>query len=344
VVYRNCIFCAAPLGANESVETFPVGRRVAFDEAKGRLWVVCRACERWNLSPIEERWEAIEACERLFRGIRTRVSTEHIGLARLGEGLELVRIGAPQRPEFAAWRYGDQFGRRRRRHAVQAAVGGGIVVGALAGSALVLGFSAGLLPLHLWHVARPLLDRGWRPVRVRDAQGGLLEVRPHLVGAHKLRPAGERGWQLELSHRQGTEILTGRVAVDALAQQLPRVNAAGASARTVRQAVKELDDAGGPEAYFHAAEFRARKQGRGYSVLSALPAPIRLALEMGAHEDRERAALAGELEALRLAWEEAEEVARIADELTVPDRVRATLERLQRVGPRRDAGHGTDGA
>jgi hypothetical protein len=118
VVYRNCIFCAAPLGANESVETFPVGRRVAFDEAKGRLWVVCRACERWNLSPIEERWEAIEACERLFRGIRTRVSTEHIGLARLGEGLELVRIGAPQRPEFAAWRYGDQFGRRRGGHAI----------------------------------------------------------------------------------------------------------------------------------------------------------------------------------------------------------------------------------
>jgi hypothetical protein len=24
------------------------------------LWVVCRHCERWNLSPLEERWEAVE--------------------------------------------------------------------------------------------------------------------------------------------------------------------------------------------------------------------------------------------------------------------------------------------
>jgi hypothetical protein len=85
-----------------------VGRRLAFDAAKGRLWVVCRKCERWNLTPVEER-------ERLFRAARMRASTENIGVARLPEGLELVRIGRPQRPEFAAWRYGDQFGRRRRR-------------------------------------------------------------------------------------------------------------------------------------------------------------------------------------------------------------------------------------
>ena len=114
-MYGTCLFCTRALGRNESIESFPVGRRLAFDTAKGRLWVVCRTCERWNLSPIEERWEAIEDCERVFRDTRTRVSTEHVGLARMAEGLELVRIGAPLRPEFAAWRYGDQFGRRRRR-------------------------------------------------------------------------------------------------------------------------------------------------------------------------------------------------------------------------------------
>src|SRR5438309_8754373 len=110
-MYTTCIFCRTHLRGNEVVETFPVGRRLAFDAAKGRLWVVCRKCERWNLTPLEERWEAVEDCERLFRDARRRVSTDNIGLARLNEGLELVRIRAPLRPEFAAWRYGDQFGR-----------------------------------------------------------------------------------------------------------------------------------------------------------------------------------------------------------------------------------------
>lgn len=58
-VYTTCMFCKKPLGSNEIVEAFPVGRRLAFDAAKGRLWVVCRNCERWNLTPLEERWEAV---------------------------------------------------------------------------------------------------------------------------------------------------------------------------------------------------------------------------------------------------------------------------------------------
>src|SRR3982750_3562069 len=119
-MYRTCLFCAGDLGHNEAIEHFPIGQRLAFDPARGRLWAVCRRCERWNLSPLEERWEAIEECERLFRDTRLRVSTDHIGLARLREGLDLVRIGSPQRPEIAAWRYGDQFGRRRRRHLITA--------------------------------------------------------------------------------------------------------------------------------------------------------------------------------------------------------------------------------
>ena len=87
-MYSTCIFCKRPLGTNEAIETFPVGRRLAFDPEKGRLWVVCRKCERWNLTPLEERWEAFEECERLFRDTRLRVSTDNVGLARLKEGLE----------------------------------------------------------------------------------------------------------------------------------------------------------------------------------------------------------------------------------------------------------------
>jgi hypothetical protein len=82
-MFSTCIFCHAALGAIEAIEHFPVGRRLAFDAARGRLWVVCPACGRWKLTPIEERWEAVEECERRFRGTVLRRSTDQIGLARL---------------------------------------------------------------------------------------------------------------------------------------------------------------------------------------------------------------------------------------------------------------------
>ena len=75
-MYTTCLFCEAGLGRNERVEGMPVGRRLAFDAEKGRLWVVCQRCTRWNLTPLDERWEALEECERLFRSTRVRVSTE----------------------------------------------------------------------------------------------------------------------------------------------------------------------------------------------------------------------------------------------------------------------------
>ncbi len=106
------MFCTRSLGSNQVIEHFPVGRRLAFDEAKGRLWVVCRRCLRWNLTPLEERWEAIEECGRIFRDTPVRASTENIGIARHGGGLDLVRIGSARRREFAAWRYVRRFRRR----------------------------------------------------------------------------------------------------------------------------------------------------------------------------------------------------------------------------------------
>jgi hypothetical protein len=112
-VYASCLFCNRALGANEIIDRFPVGRRLAFDPAKGRLWVVCPHCRQWNLTPLEERWEAIEDCERRFRDARRRVSTGEIGLARLPEGVELIRIGQPLLPELAAWRFGPRLRLRR---------------------------------------------------------------------------------------------------------------------------------------------------------------------------------------------------------------------------------------
>ncbi len=59
-LYTHCMFCQAGLEANEEIEHFPVGRCLSYDQARGRLWVVCPRCHRWNLTPLEERWEAIE--------------------------------------------------------------------------------------------------------------------------------------------------------------------------------------------------------------------------------------------------------------------------------------------
>lgn len=92
-----------------------MGRAVAFDGVRGRLWAVCARCARWNLAPIQERWEAIEDAERLFRDARMRAQSENVGLARLRDGTRLVRIGAAPAGELAVWRYGTQLARRHAR-------------------------------------------------------------------------------------------------------------------------------------------------------------------------------------------------------------------------------------
>lgn len=64
--------------------------------------------------------------------------------------------------------------------------------------------------------------------------------------------------------------------------------------------------------------------------LGALDAPIRLALEMAAHEESERRALEGELHVLEAAWKDAEMIAGIADDLFLPDSVATDLARLKK--------------
>src|SRR4051812_40662222 len=191
-MYATCLFCNGDLGRNEVIEAFPVGRRLAFDANKGRLWVVCRRCERWNLTPLEERWEAIEACEREFAGTKLRVSTDEIGLARLREGLELVRIGAPQRPEMAAWRYGDQFGRRRRRYLTLLA--GAVAAG---GVAVVAGPVMGLVGMGAISPLMNLMNTGMAVYRskvvvhVPDPSGGSFRTRLADLPRVSLRAEGK---------------------------------------------------------------------------------------------------------------------------------------------------------
>jgi hypothetical protein len=341
-MYSTCLFCNNRLGTNEVIERFPVGRRVAFDSVKGRLWVVCRRCERWNLSPFEERWEALEDCERRFRDSRKRVSTDNIGLARLDEGLELVRIGEPLRPEFAAWRYGDQFGRRRRRAIVTGAglavVGGTVALGVAAAGAGVVG------GMGIYRLIESATTGWWRSIaRISAEDGRSITVRGADLQWIRLFPGSEdEDFRLELWHPSTHEIvLTGPDALHATALLMPRINRAGAVGRTVQGAVKQIEEYYSPLSYLRQAAREAERHAedlpqwtprhvqRKAGALPKLPLETRLAIEMATNEENERAALAGELALLELAWRDAEEIAGIADKLALPRDVEAHYERLR---------------
>jgi hypothetical protein len=328
-MYSACLFCQSTLGTNEVIEAFPVGRRLAFDPEKGRLWIVCLHCRQWNLTPLEERWEAVEQCERRFRATRVRVSTEEIGLARLREGLDLVRVGHPLRPEFAAWRYGEQLGRRRRR--ALALAGAATVMG---GAVLVSGAMAGALaavPLGVLYQVRnlPAWLHGQRVVaRVPAGRRWSFVVRRHHLNHAWLHAEPESdAWALQLRYDGGERRFTGHAGVRATSHLMAGVNSFGASSAQVDGAVSLLDQAGDPQRYV--AHVARRAQELGSLAVAELPAEVRLAIEMSAHEDAERRALEGELSELRDAWEAAETVASIADDLLLPKGVEEFLRRYR---------------
>ncbi len=327
-MYSTCLFCNKPLGTNEVLESFPVGRRLAFDGAKGRLWVVCRSCERWNLSPLEERWEVIEECERLFRGTRLRTSTENIGLARLREGLELVRIGAPLRPELAAWRYGDPFGRRRRNLYIR----GGIVLGGLGalnvgGAVLGLGALGGLGGSF---GIRWVFGREEEVVaRLQLAGGRELNIQRRQLKQVNLFEGSQGDLALLLPDGQhGHTVVSGETARSAMKQLLPAINRTGAPRRHVAAAVRLLEEVPDPASFVAQAAHHARVTA--VTSIRALPYPMRLGLEMATHEEAERRALEGELLALEAEWRRADELAAIADQLTMPSWIGERLQALRR--------------
>ncbi len=353
-MYHHCLHCNAELGANDVIEAFPVGRRVAFDAERGRLWVVCAKCERWNLAPFESRYEAIEQAEKAYRSTSVRMSTDNIGLARWGDGTTLVRVGRPLRPEFAAWRYGDQFGRRRRKAIIGgsllAAGGAAIVGGAVASGAGLIA----LLPIaHSFNLI--MLTKNQRasltPLAHPDGKWFLPIGNPRIIPGTRSADdwAIEVGWVRRLEQpkltlkswfgngqnsEQGRVTLTDELARSALAKMLPRVNGGGAPGSRVQDAVSLIEDAGGSEGLMSWAVNQRRVWGAQQTMgdtgdIGYIPKPARLAIEMAVHEERERLALLGELAELERAWQTAEEVAAIADKLLTPESVDTRLASLR---------------
>jgi hypothetical protein len=324
-VYSTCLFCHASLGANQVIEHLPIGRRLAFDGAQGRLWVVCAKCRRWNLTPIEERWEAIEECERQYRTARVRASTDEIGLARLPEGLELVHIGKPPRAELAAWRYVDAFRRRRQQAVIAGAVSVAAVAGLVAGGYAVVGTGAltsAIINGYNFYTHRRVVHR------IVDPSGQRINLRAN--GLRKVRwvPSARGTLAIEVPrwnfHEPRRMVVEGEDAERALRPILAHMNRYAGRTALVQEAVEWLNRHRDPIVSGASVARRvyllAGPEGDAIPLYK-LHAPHRLAFEMSLAERDEQRLLEGELAGLELAWREAEEIAAIADNLLLPESV-----------------------
>ncbi|MEP6617669.1 MAG: hypothetical protein ABJE47_00080 [bacterium] len=334
VMYSTCLHCNAQLGRNDVVEHFQVGRRLAFDSAKGRLWVICPSCQRWNLTPLEERWEAIEECERLFRDTRLRTSTDNIGLARSRGGLDLIRIGAPLRHEIAAWRYGAALQRRWKEHwrvfaAENAAT---LTVVTVTATMFSVGMGSPIVGILCTGLGMAGSMSSMRNT-TRDIRARVVMPDGQVTNMRSLTASGVRmvvestddgGWALRSSrqnYRTG-----GPSSARTLRSVLAYRNAAGGDDAAVASAVDHL--ASSPDARTFINRIANAARTSGLEDLATYPREALLALEMALHDDTERQAMAGELQALAGEWEIAEEIAGIADDMFLPEAVRARFEVL----------------
>ena len=317
-----------------------MGRRLAFDPGRGRLWVLCGGCRGWNLAPLLERWEALEEAEHLFSTAAIGAHSQNVALGRLPGGTELVRIGGARLPELAAWRYGRRLTRRWRRYRSRALVGwsgggAGGLVPALGGwlrqifshretaagtPATRLVFRSGTGP----------------PAKASDAAQALLVPGPP-----------PHGWTVRLPRRGLDPLeLTGGDALRALRAILPRINRTGAHPSLIRAAASRVQRLGSPGAVLEDTarrledmRYMTHRHGwtgaRPHRIATAEPG-LQLALEMAANEETERLALEGELRLLEREWREAEEMAAISDDLLLPGTL---VERIR--SWRRGTGAGT---
>ena len=355
-MYTSCLFCSARLGTNQELEHLPVGRSVALDPRRGRLWVVCSRCRRWNLCPFEERWEALEEGERLARESAVHEAGEELSLLRHPSGLSLIRVGKPTLAELVSWRFARSLVWRRRAYA-------GTFVGLTGGAGLValggaLGLGAGVgITAQLLLAGKTYRDLLWPVVRMETSDGRELRLTAAAARGATFVPS-EEGPVLAVdfsrTNARGNKEphrLRGPDIQHFIARAMPYINEEGASERVAIEAAAEIRDRGGAEAFLdsvatdselHAqATYQNRLRGIGREgVLAKLPRPIRLAMEAASHVQQEDRVLSGELEGVIEEWRRAEEIAGIADRLEEPRGWRAfrARHRGRDQGPQPDRG------
>jgi len=327
-MFRSCAFCNAAFDGDGGPSGLGIGRRIAFDEWKGRLWVVCPRCSRWNLTPFDDRLERIEAVARAASQGRIAASTEQVALIRW-ERYDFVRVGKPPRVELATWRYGERLRNRQRERMkvvvplTVAAIGLGIAANVAAGG----GFG-----VIVWNVHR-LVDGiyngivGRRRVALTEAPicascGSVMDLRAKHVQHARVVPDRHAEMAVVLSCprcRHEAAQLTGTDAVQALRQGLTFLNLKRGGRRRAEDAAREVDRVGGPDRL-------VRDIAQRELTLGSLRPERGLALEMAVDER-------AEVEELERQWKDAEEIADIADgTLSTSTEIENALRRLKKPG------------
>ena len=327
-LFTHCLVCHAPFPANEELEYFSTGSRVAYDPERGRLWAVCKSCKRWSLAPIEDRWEALDELEKVVRDRSTLLSqTDNVSLLRAGR-LDVVRVGRADLTEEAWWRYGRELANRATKHK-QMMFMGTVAAGAAIAGGWATGGIGWLGAWFLWEntpdkvadVARwlrfggtawhghqscrrcdyvfrsiPYGERGGLIFSCGDKPGGPLSV------IRRCPACGDVGdGELHLGGKEG-EYVSRRL--------LAYHHHAGATEARVRAATRLIKEAG-------SAQDLTRIVIRDGRTLGDLQRTGAIALEIAANDAVERRLLDLEMAELESHWKEEEELASIMDgELT----------------------------
>lgn len=329
-MYKTCAFCNGKLDGDGGPSGLGVGRRLAFDEWRGRLWVICPRCARWNLAPLDDRLERIAALVRAAPEGRVAASTEQVALIRW-HAYDLVRVGRPPRVEFATWRYGERLKARRREQLkfvvplTVATVGLAVAVNVAAGG------SVGVFVWNMPNIARAMYTGivGRRRVGLAEPPicercGAVMNLQAKHVPHARVVSQRQADLALILSCpkcRSEGAMLVGADAHAALRLGLTYLALRRAGRQRAEDAARLVEGAGGPD---HLIRDVARRE----LTLRSLAPERRLAFEMAVDER-------AEVEALEQAWKEAEEIAEIADgTLSTDPELEEHLRRLrEKLGP-----------
>jgi hypothetical protein len=335
-VFTRCLFCHTPFAANETLEYFPRARRIAFDGARGRLWAICNSCHRWNLTPIEDRWEALEELEKTTRdNSRLLSQTDNISLLKSGE-LEIVRVGQAKLTEEAWWRYGREMLRRRKLSYVLQ----GVEVAAMIGLAFVTGGGAfnwgvyngsngvitSLIKLrkfgfNAWQGEAACTQCGSVITKLRFSRAGKARIVPsgqdiaiRVACANCGHERNERRRHLPISEPDEGHRIEGMAAEHVLRRVLAHKHFNGASEKRVREATDLIEQVGSAAALTRTL---ARDRPRLKDVGGKKDRTRSIALEIAVNDDNERKMLELEVAQIEERWREEEEIAAIVDgELT----------------------------
>lgn len=311
-----CPVCFQPFPENGALASLPVGGRIATDEARRRLWLVCSACGEWSPAPTEP---GSAARAEVAAAAQHRGADGGDGWRDVSPSLRVARVGAGGWASYADLRYSPLPEHRRSFPWRTVAWPGVFLAGAalffvhpLAGLGVI---GLGVMALRVRGAEQPVATE-----RLNFALGAEDGSRPEIRGRISqvtvaTSPGSPRGFRVGLRagsvgedsfHEQRWEMEDedALVALRFVLREAARARSADTS--HVREAVRRVESAGGPGAFLASAERHVRDLRRGSASVDRLPAALRYALEIAATE-LEEDFLAAHPEVLAARWSRARE-------------------------------------